>query len=163
LPVVQPWQHVSFRLEANGQVAFPDSRVLPPPATNVAHWHLSAEEIAWIVCGVIVIGIALRFVLLLAGLRRLKQFRERATAIFLSPGSGELLEAMRARVGCAAEFRLSRDVESPVTFGLVSPAILLPESFFNLESNLQRAIACHELLHVRRRDWGVHFLEEIVR
>ena len=57
LPVVQPWQHVSFRLEANGQVAFPDSRVLPPPATNVAHWHLSMQEIAWIVCAVIVIGI----------------------------------------------------------------------------------------------------------
>jgi beta-lactamase regulating signal transducer with metallopeptidase domain len=163
LPVVQPWQHVAFRLEVNNVVAFPDPQALPLPSTTATHWHLSIQEIAWIGCAVVLVGIVVRFALLIAGMKRLKQFRERSTPISMSSQTGELLEAVRARVGCAAEFRFSADVESPVTFGWKAPTILLPEEFLKMEPQLQGAIACHELLHVRRRDWAMHLGEEVVR
>ena len=163
LPVLQPWQHVAFRLEMNNVVAFPDPHVLPPPTTGVAHLHFSTQEIAWIVCAVVLVGIVLRLALLIAGMKRLKQFRERSAPIPASSPTGELVEAMRARVGCVAEFRLSADMASPVTFGWKAPTILLPEELLKMEPQLQGAIACHELLHVKRRDWAMHLGEEMVR
>jgi TonB family protein len=49
-----------------------------------------------------------------------------------------------------------------VTFGFLSPIVLLPESFLKLGHEEQRAIACHELLHVRRKDWLVTLVEEFI-
>jgi hypothetical protein len=37
--------------------------------------------------------------------------------------------------------------------------VLLPESFLSLSSASQHGIACHELLHVRRKDWLVTVIE----
>ena len=91
LPVVQPWQHVAFRLAVNNLVAFPDSRVPPPPSTAATHGHFSMQEIAWNVCAVVLVGIVLRFALLIAGMKRLKQFRERSTPIPMSSQTGELV------------------------------------------------------------------------
>jgi hypothetical protein len=54
-------------------------------------------------------------------------------------------------------------VPSPVTFGFTAPVILLPARFPAMETQFQSAIAYHELLHVRRRDWAHHLLEEIIR
>jgi beta-lactamase regulating signal transducer with metallopeptidase domain len=162
LPVVQPWQRVAFRLEAMNVVVFPD-RILPVPNAANAHWHVPTENIAWMVCAVVLVGIVLRFVLLIAGMKRLKQFRERSAQISMWSQTGEMLETMRRRVECDAEFRLSADVESPVTFGLRKPTILLPEQFPKMKAELQWAIACHELLHVSRRDWPMHLAEEMIR
>src|SRR5262249_6488166 len=50
----------------------------------------------------------------------------------------------------------------PVTFGLFRPVVLLPASFLSLGEDEQRAIVCHELLHVRRRDWLVNLIEELI-
>src|SRR6202041_3139918 len=52
---------------------------------------------------------------------------------------------------------------SPVTFGFAAPVILLPERFPSMDARFQSAIACHELLHVRRNDWVHHLAEEILR
>src|SRR5947207_1450047 len=51
---------------------------------------------------------------------------------------------------------------SPVTFGLAAPVILLPERFLAMNAQSQAAIACHELLHVRRHDWAHHLAEETI-
>jgi beta-lactamase regulating signal transducer with metallopeptidase domain len=116
------------------------------------------------VCGaVILLGIVVRLTLLVMGLQKLREFRQRSTGISMSTRTGQLLEAMRKRVDCTAEFRLSQDVESPVTFGLREASILIPDEFLNMEPQVQSAIACHELLHVRRRDWAMHFVEETIR
>jgi hypothetical protein len=69
---------------------------------------------------------------------------------------------MCAQLKARAEFRFSTDVDSPVTFGLAAPVILLPERFLAMEAQSQAAIACHELLHVRRRDWAHHLAEETI-
>jgi TonB family protein len=58
---------------------------------------------------------------------------------------------------------VSARVESPVTFGWRSPVVLLPAGFPELPLQAQRGILCHELLHVRRRDWLAALFEEGVR
>lgn len=62
-----------------------------------------------------------------------------------------------------AEFRLSREVSGPITFGLLRPTILLPECFETLSPDAQDAIREHELAHVRRNDWLFALGEEFIR
>src|SRR5215475_1240229 len=70
---------------------------------------------------------------------------------------------MRSLVNARAEFRLSAQVKSPVTFGFATPVILLPERVISMSARAQAAIVCHELIHVLRRDWAHHLAEEIIR
>lgn len=164
LPALQPWHKLTQTGQMTLSLGAPaDSHDLPPLSASSSAWPLSTREIALLCGAVILAGIVVRLGLFAAGLRRLREYREKSTLIPASTETGQLLNAARERVGCDAEFRLSEDVESPVTFGWRSAAILLPNEFLNMEPPLQRAIACHELLHVRRRDWAMHFVEEAVR
>jgi TonB family protein len=54
-------------------------------------------------------------------------------------------------------------VSGPITFGLIRPIVVFPQSVSEMPADVQEAIACHELLHVRRRDWLYEMLEEAVR
>jgi beta-lactamase regulating signal transducer with metallopeptidase domain len=56
---------------------------------------------------------------------------------------------------------ISDDVEGPATIGVRRPVILLPRSVLRMPEAVQRAILCHELTHVRRRDWLATLGEEI--
>jgi TonB family protein len=62
-----------------------------------------------------------------------------------------------------ADIRISGAISSPVTFGILRPAVLLPANFSELDESVQEAILCHEILHVRRRDWLFTLAEELVR
>jgi beta-lactamase regulating signal transducer with metallopeptidase domain len=164
LPFVQPWH----RAKPIGTIAAPiDLEPVPlHSATSpaVAHWHLpSLDLVAQIFAAVILAGIAVRFVMFALGLLKLRQFRRASSPIPSSAESVAVLEEMGVRANASAEFRLSADVDSPVTFGFLAPVILLPERFPSLDARFQSAIACHELLHVRRRDWAHHLSEEILR
>jgi beta-lactamase regulating signal transducer with metallopeptidase domain len=164
LPLLQPWhqaKRISMIVASIGFEPVPLPSASSPVAT---HWHLpSLDLIAQILGTVILAGIAARFVMLALGLLKLRQFRQASSPISSFPESIAVLEEMRVRANTHAEFRLSADVDSPVTFGFVAPVILLPERFSSMDSRFQAAIACHELLHVRRRDWAHHLSEEIVR
>jgi hypothetical protein len=72
------------------------------------------------------------------------------------------IQDARKQTGADALFCLSGDVTGPATLGYIDPVVLLPASFAWLDDDAQHSIACHELLHVRRRDWLVTILEEIV-
>jgi len=163
LPFVEPWH------QAKGIsviLAPTDFDTAPPSASSaaVSHWHFpSLALISQILGAVILAGIAARFVRLALGLLKLRQFRQASSPIPASAESIAVLDEMRVRAGTAAEFRFSTRVDSPVTFGFVAPVILLPERFSSMDSRFQAAIACHELLHVRRHDWAHHLGEEIVR
>jgi len=162
LPFVQPWHRLPsiarvVVLSDADTIRFPT-----PPA--VRHWHFPSTQVIAEGIGIAVLGgIVLRFALLVLGLLRLRRFREASTPITDSAESAAILNQMCATVGASAEFRLSTNVDSPVTFGLAKPVILLPESFLATDARFQSAIACHELLHIRRRDWAQHLVEEIVR
>jgi len=56
---------------------------------------------------------------------------------------------------------VSTHIPSPVTFGAWRPAILVPPAHLRQPRDQQHAVACHELLHVRRQDWLVCLLEEL--
>jgi len=164
LPVIQPW-HLPPSVAAFAIA--PDSsnmRVIPASSPAASHWHFpSLQLIAQIFALVILVGIATRFVILAMGLLRLRQLRHSSSSISLFAESAAVLEGMRARVNTTAEFRLSTDVDSPVTFGFAAPVVLLPQRFPSMNERFQATIACHELLHVRRHDWTHHLSEEMIR
>lgn len=164
LPGIQPWH----RLPIVGVLSTATDITLIPvsPASGpaVSHWHFPSLQIfSQIVSVLILAGIAARFAILAMGLLRLRQLRQASSSISLFPESLAGLEEMRARVNTSAEFRLSPSVDSPVTFGLAAPVVLLPERFPSMKAEFQATIACHELLHVRRHDWAHHLAEEILR
>lgn len=162
LPLIQPWH----RLPTVAATVIPANLDVPflPPSAPAPRWHLpSLQTLAPILGIVILAGVALRFAILALGLLRLRRLRQASRPIATVAESGAVLQAMRALLAAPAEFRLSSQVDSPVTFGFVAPIVLLPERFTTLELRFQSAIACHELLHVRRRDWAHHLAEEVLR
>jgi TonB family protein len=96
---------------------------------------------------------------LLAGACRVRQMRRRSATASLEPD----LDEMRTALAPGAEFRWSDDVQQPVTFGVRRPVVLLPRHFDGLTHDAKRAVACHELLHIKRRDWLWTVLEAHVR
>jgi beta-lactamase regulating signal transducer with metallopeptidase domain len=164
LPAIQPWHPAPTFSAFLIAPAVANVHVATTPSPVASHWHFpSGELVAQMVAVVILAGIAVRFAILLLGLLRLRQFRQSSSSVSLPAESTAVLEEMRARVNARADFRLSADIISPVTFGFAAPVILLPAHFPAMDARFQSAIACHELLHVRRRDWAHHLLEEIIR
>ena len=111
--------------------------------------------VLWIWAGGAIAGLAW----LLAGACRVRQMRRRSTTASLEPDVDEMRIALAPR----AEFRWSNDVQQPVTFGIGRPVVLLPRRFEELTHDAKRAVACHELLHIKRRDWLWTVLEAHVR
>jgi TonB family protein len=130
------------------------------PAAPAAAPHTSwlmwlAPAVPWIV----VAGIAARLIWLAAGAVRLRQLRRRSEAVLLTPELAALHQTMSPR----AAVRTTADLSQPVTFGWRRPIVLLPPQFSALTAEAQRAVLCHELLHVRRRDWAGIVGEELLR
>jgi beta-lactamase regulating signal transducer with metallopeptidase domain len=162
--MIQPWHRVKIAGAMTFEPDLTALSVIPASSPTVSHWHFpNLQFVAQILVGVILVGIAARFAILAMGLLRLRQLRKASSPISLFPQSVAVLEEMCGRVNTRAEFHLSRDVESPVTFGFAAPVVLLPERFPTMNTQFQATIACHELLHVRRRDWAHHLAEEIIR
>jgi beta-lactamase regulating signal transducer with metallopeptidase domain len=164
LPFIQPW-HRPRSLEAitlsSANIGAPGTQV---PDATFSFWHFfSLQLVAEILGIVILVGIATRFVILALGLLKLRQLRHDSSSVSPYPETTALLEQVRSQVNVRADFRLSPDVDSPVTFGFTGPMILLPQNFPSMDSRFQAAVACHELLHVCRRDWAQHLAEEMIR
>jgi beta-lactamase regulating signal transducer with metallopeptidase domain len=164
LPFVEPWH----RVQGIGTIAIaPDiagSTFTPASNPSVTHWHFHGFQfVTQIIGAVILIGIAGRLVILALGLLKLGQFRRASSPISVFSESAAIFERTGTQVSASAEFRLSAHVDSPVTFGVAAPVILLPERFLSMNAQFQAAIACHELVHVRRNDWAHHLAEETIR
>lgn len=164
LPLLQPWHRPKPIAMEVASISFEPAPSTPAPSPAVSRWPLpSLQSIAAVLGIVILAGIAVRLVILALGLLKLRQLRKSSLPIAPPSESFTLLEAARSLVHARAEFRLSGQVDSPVTFGFLAPLILLPARFATLDPRFQSAIACHELLHVRRRDWAQHLGEEFLR
>ena len=167
LPVLQPWRQDRQAIQS---VAVPAIEVLSLPAMPsrdagpfmTAPWP--PRSIPFPTRGAIALilgaGIGLRFLWLALGLLRLRRYRHRSRRLWILP---ESIRDLQWRVGVAPEVLLSRQIDSPVTFGWRQPAVLFPEAFTEMSESLQRPIACHELLHVERHDWLCIVIEEILR
>jgi len=166
LPFLQPWHHV--HVIGLGAIAMaPDiagSSLTPPPDPTVTQWlFLSPQIIAGIFGFVILTGIAGRLAIFVLGLLNLRHFRQASSPISPFAEAAAVFQEISHRVNARAEFRLSAQVDSPVTFGFAAPVILLPGRVTSMNPRFQAAIVCHELVHVRRHDWTHHLTEEIVR
>lgn len=164
LPVVQP-RHRAASISVLALPPDVPGAHLPPPSTPpAAHWQFpNIQYVAQVLGAVILAGIAVRVAILLLGLLKLRQLRRASAAVTQISAFAPLLDSMTILIDCRVEFRLSAKVDSPVTFGLVAPVVLLPARFQSMDTRFQSAIVCHELLHVRRRDWAHHVGEEIIR
>jgi TonB family protein len=153
LPFIQPWHRMAFAPAGGAATATvrTDAVVVGLPA------FLFPLQ-TWILL-VLVAGGVLGLLRLERGLFRLSHYRR--TALRIAPLPGALREA-QALVGVEPTFYFSQRVNVPVTFGWLDPAVVLPAPFERMDESYQRAIACHELLHVARRDWLLNLLEELV-
>jgi beta-lactamase regulating signal transducer with metallopeptidase domain len=177
LPLVQPWSPATAPVVPTD--AAPPQVELAPVAGSVAasaspaptavspafrfeRVRAAVAALPWAAIALVVLaaGAALRLGWLGVGLLALIRLRRSSSPIDAEMPA--LLEAARA-VGNRASFRQSPRVRHPVTFGLRKPIVLVPPGFSALDPPQQLAIACHELLHVRRQDWLRALGDEIVR
>ena len=95
---------------------------------------------------------AIRLAWLAGGFWKLRRYRRHSRP--LEPAPAWSVEA---------SLLLSDEIASPVTFGWRRPVVLLPAVFPSMDRRVQEAILCHEIMHVRRRDWVFTVVEEMVR
>jgi TonB family protein len=106
------------------------------------------------------LGILLRLGWLALGLFTLRRLRGQGTPLVPRPRAvDDAVAATRAD----ARFLVSPGALRPMTFGVRRPVVLLPADFLSFPAARQRAIACHELLHVKRLDWVRTMADELVR
>lgn len=74
-----------------------------------------------------------------------------------------VLGALQRRFKLEVPILVSDRLTVPFTFGWIRPVVMVPPSFHTLSVDEQEGVACHELLHIRRRDWAMTVLEEILR
>lgn len=77
----------------------------------------------------------------------------------------EIEEALRAKIGGRrlAHIAITRHPALIVTWGVVSPAILLPVDADTWSRDRKQLVVAHELAHLRRRDWLTQVIAEIAR
>ena len=61
-----------------------------------------------------------------------------------------------------AAIRHSRQVSTPVTFGVLSPMILVPEQWAQMPDAVRRAVLAHEEAHIVRHDFFWNLMVEVV-
>ena len=141
LPVLQPWRH---------PVTGADEALAPP----LLYW----PQLRWVLWA-LPAGVLARLCWLLGGLWRVRQHRIASMPLYPVP---ESVRAATALTQADALFCLCQEVPGPVMLGWLAPVILLPASFLALGEEAQCGIASHELLHVRRHDWLMTVLEELL-
>jgi len=77
----------------------------------------------------------------------------------------ETIGELKDQLGIVGEIRVLRSawVGTPMAWGLLRPALLLPDEALGWSADRRRAVALHELAHVKRRDCLVHLLAQATR
>ena len=147
IPFAQPWRapDVTALVTTSTRVL----TLVPPPADAPEPWRPSATEL---IAGVIAMGIVVRLIIIALGMLRLRRYVENARFVPTA------FPFEKERTGAWPDVFISDDLKGPVTFGLFRPVVLVPRRWMDNE-----AIAYHELLHVRRRDWAFTVVEEVIR
>jgi TonB family protein len=163
LPVIEPWKSgpmVVLQNSAGQAISLPVSVCGPDTShattigcpTGIAQTAPWKKPETWML--LLAAGAALRLIWIAAGFLRLRRFRKAARL---------LAEPPLPFASTSARWYVSASVPGPVAYGWRSPSILLPERVMQLPSALREAIACHELVHVRRGDWLFVLGEEVIR
>lgn len=157
LPLVQPWRPAPAPgLDATASTGETTAASAIEPAAVAKP---AGAPLVAMLAVVLVAGTLLRLAWLGLGLIRLARYRRDATVLDPLPPA---LEDAAARAGSRATIAVAEGLSGPVTFGLQRPVVLLPPAVLTLDPALQQSVACHELLHVGRRDWLWSVTEEVV-
>ncbi len=152
MPFAQPHSADSGGLRLLTQSLSVAGDALPAPTLR------PSIDVAAILLSLVIIGITARLLWLAAGLFRLRALVRRSAA---NDSLGDLQRELMQATGATAEIRITGDLDGPATIGVKRPLILLPRLVLEMSATVQRAIICHELLHVKRRDWLSTIAEEI--
>ncbi len=130
----------------------------PAPPQNGPTIVPASVDVATIILLILGAGIAARLLWLGIGVLRLRSIVARATDDDSFAGvAGDLIRSL----GVTATVKISSELEGPATVGVRNPLVLLPASVLGMSPAVQRAIICHELVHVKRRDWLQTIAEEL--
>jgi TonB family protein len=162
LCLVLPWLQVPRFVVVPMNTAPPAvaSVSLPAMADAIPAPPVSDATIDWVsfVVWILVAGVCFRTCRVGVGLWRLRRLRAAGRLAPPSVIHDEVQELVRTR----AEIRYVPSGQ-PVTFGFRRPVVLLPEMLRSQPEEIQRVVLCHELFHVRRRDWLWVVAEEMVQ
>ncbi|WP_263784510.1 M56 family metallopeptidase [Salinibacter grassmerensis] len=126
------------------------------PALNKGRTDESFWLLGWVwgpvLLGVWGTGVALLLARLLVGHLRSRRLRRQARLVD-APDWAEHLEEVREQLGSGrtAEIRFHKGA-TPMSLGLFSPTILLPDSAREWPSERRRLVLLHEMAHLKRRD-----------
>ena len=158
LPFVQPWTIIEVRVTTAAVETISNGPSLSEALVN-AQPRAAAWQHGESLLFVLALGIAARLLWLAIGAYSLWRLRRRSIPLDPLP---DAINSALARVPVRARFYLSDRVSGPITFGVIRPAIVLTPGIGAMPAHVQEAIACHELLHVQRRDWLYELLEAAV-
>ena len=160
LPFCQPWRSITHHaLVATVTTSAPADPAATTVRTDPAALPAS-PSMERVIAVVLWVGIVVRAAWLAIGAWVLGRIRRDADRLDPVP---EAIARAQDLVGVSAALCVSTRVAGPLTFGLRDPVVVFPPAIASLEPSVQHAIACHELLHVRRRDWVFQVIEEGVR
>ena len=158
LPFLQPWTivdvPVTIAAVETATSAPSGAAMFVPKQSPPAAWHFGESLLI-----VLMAGIAARLLWLAVGAVGLWRLRRRSAPLDPLP---EAMRHAQARVPVRARFYVSDQISGPITFGVIRPAIVVTSGICAMPAHVQEAIACHELLHVRRRDWLSEILEAAI-
>jgi bla regulator protein BlaR1 len=160
LPLCQPW-HITAPPSATvtlvpssaERIPLTTSEAAVPPART---WP-TMERLVVAALGT---GLAVRGLWLVLGAWVLGRIRRDASRLDPVPPA---IARAQDRVGVTASLYVCGRIAGPITFGVRRPVIVFPPGIAALDSSTQYAIACHELLHIRRHDWVFQVVEESIR
>jgi TonB family protein len=160
LPLLQPWRTAAPPVAISIVQPSSDASDGPPPPTvhtpDPRRWPRLPDFFLVIIVG----GVVARAIRLAFAATSLRRLRLAASPLLPLPRA---IETASARVGVSADVYVSDHIAGPITFGARRPRILLPPGIVEMDARMVEAIACHELVHVRRRDWIAGIGEEAVR
>jgi beta-lactamase regulating signal transducer with metallopeptidase domain len=164
--------HYQIALVAGLALPFVSSAI-PQPDQPAAVWQAAnviaaidgptgpgASRLAPLVAAILLLGIGARALWLIAGFVRLRRYRQAARPFDHLPAAVAVLQSA---LGIRARWFAGEQVPSPATYGVRRPVVLLPAHVASLPDATMQMVACHELVHIARRDWVSVVAEEIIR
>jgi hypothetical protein len=95
---------------------------------------------------------------------RMRRIARRATPVRDPRWLRALHEARRlAGVSRDVRFVMTRDVAVPMTWGLLRPTVVVPDTAANWDDDRRRIVLLHELAHVAALDWAFNLLGRVAR
>ncbi|MBK5189176.1 MAG: M56 family metallopeptidase, partial [Gemmatimonadaceae bacterium] len=121
--------------------------------SSLAHATPLPHSLRELALAVWLLGVIVGLAWIAAGRIGLARVRRRATPLTSYEWRAILeAEAMHARVARPVALLMSADVSTPVTWGILSPVIALPEAAREWPHDRRRVVVMHEMAHIARRD-----------